>query len=117
MRRHVLAALFVCLPALAFAQATPASTLAWDQPNATAAEAQAFTYTAYADGSATGTVLSGVTCSGSPVVCTVPFPAFTPGSHTIELTASNSAGTSPKSAPFPFTFVIVPSTPSGIRIQ
>lgn len=102
----------------AFAQAGTNSTLAWDQPNTTATEANTYTFRMYPDGSATGTVLAGVTCSGAaPVVCLVPFPAFTPGSHTLQLTAGNVAGESAKSAAFAFTFVVVPSIPTAIRIQ
>jgi hypothetical protein len=116
MKRFCLAALVFLLPATVFAQATSGSRLAWDQANADAASAQAYVYTLYADGGS-GIVLADVTCSGSPVVCSAPFPAFTPGEHAIELTARNSAGESPRSAPLPFTFVVVPTAPATVRIQ
>jgi hypothetical protein len=102
-----------------FAQAAAGKQLVWDQGNATAAEAQVFTYRMYADGAVTGTVLSGVTCAvvATVVTCQVPFPAFTPGAHTLQLSAENAAGEGPKSAAFSFTFVIVPSAPAALRIQ
>lgn len=111
--------IFTLLAELALAQsAVPGSTLAWDQSNTDAVSAQAYTYKYYADGSSVGVVLTGVVCSGSaPVSCTAPFPAFTPGQHSLQLTATNAAGESVKSSPFAFTFVVVPSAPANIRIQ
>jgi hypothetical protein len=99
-------------------QASPNSTIQWDQPAPTLADAQAYTYKYYADGSTTGVVFNGVTCNGtaSPFTCTVLFPAFTPGNHTIRLTAQNIAGESTPSSPFGFTFVVTPSSPNNIRI-
>lgn len=109
-------ALFLLIPSLAHAQVTSGKSLAWDQPNASLSEAQAYTYTMYADTSRVD-VLSGVTCSGTSLVsCQVAFPAFTPGSHTLQLTAKNAAGESAKSAAFNFTFIIVPDAPSNIRV-
>lgn len=104
----------LAIPHVASAQATGTSKLAWDQPSVPdAATAQAFTYKYYADGATTG-----VTCTGTaPVTCQVNYPAFTPGSHTLTLTASNVAGESPKSAVFSFTFVVIPAAPNNIRIQ
>jgi hypothetical protein len=107
---------------LVYAQgtATPAANLVWDQPNvANAVEAQAMTYYYYADGAVVAVVLSGVVCAGSaPVTCQVPFPAFTPGTHTLQLSAANAAGEGPKSAPpLSFTFVVLPSAPTNVRIQ
>jgi hypothetical protein len=98
---------------------TASSKIGWDQAGvASAAEAQALTYRYYADGSATGIVLTGVTCAGTTAVtCQAPFPAFTPGSHTITLTAGNVAGESAKSSPFAFVFVVIPSAPTNLRIQ
>jgi|SRR5581483_4152810 len=106
-------------PTLLLAQTgTPSSKLIWDQTAPDLATAQAYTYTSYPDGSATGTGLSGVTCSGttSPFTCQVTYPAFTPGAHTLQLTAKNAAGESPKSAAFSFTFVVLPAAPVNLRI-
>src|SRR3990167_4715837 len=99
--------------------ATPSSKLAWDQPNATPTEAATFIYTVYNDGSTAGVTLTSVTCVAGvqSTVCSAPFLAYTPGAHSLTLTASNSAGESGKSAPFAFTFVIVPSTPWNLRVQ
>lgn len=98
---------------------TPTSKLAWDQAASDLATAQALTFKYYPDGATTGTVLTGVTCSGTaaPFVCAVNFPAFTPGSHTVQLTASNAAGESVKSASFSFSFVVIPAAPVNLRIQ
>lgn len=101
------------------AQATSANRLGWDQAAPTLAEANAYTYRQYPDGATTGTVLTGVVCTGttSPFLCGVPFPAFTPGAHSIQLTAANAAGESLKSLPFNFTFVVIPSVPANLRIM
>jgi hypothetical protein len=100
--------------------ATPTSKLAWDQENVNSiAEAQALTYRLYADGATTSTILV-ATCGIGPnfwPMCTTPFPAFTPGAHTLQLTAGNSAGESAKSAVFSFTMLVIPSAPIGVRIQ
>lgn len=97
---------------------TPASHLTWDQGATDLATAQAYTYRHYPDAAVAGTTLTGVTCTGtvSPFVCTVNFPAFTPGAHTLTLTAANTAGESAKSAAFAFTFVVVPTVPGNLRI-
>jgi hypothetical protein len=99
----------------------PTSKLTWDQPNVPdAPTAQGYTFKYYPDAVVTGTALASVTCSvitAPTVTCTVAFPAFTPGSHTLALTASNIAGESVKSAPLAFTFVVVPSAPNSLRIQ
>ena len=121
MRTLRLALLFLGLlavPSLAHAQATSSAKLAWDQAAPDLATANAYTFRQYPDGSATAVVLSPVTCSGmtSPFVCQVPFPAFTPGAHTTAVTAANIAGESLKSTPFPFTFVVIPSVPTNLRI-
>ncbi len=91
---------------------------AWDQVAVDLAEAQSFTYKYYPDNSATGLTFATVTCTGtvSPFVCTTPIPAFTPGTHTITITASNLAGESDKSNPFAFAFVVTPGKPTNIRI-
>jgi hypothetical protein len=97
---------------------TPASRIAFEQIAPDLATAQSYVYRYYADGSATGTVLA-VTCEGSasPFLCNGAIPAFTPGPHSLTLTASNGAGESPKSAPLSFTFVVIPATPQNPRIQ
>lgn len=106
-----------------FAQAQPpvGSTnqrFAIDQQAPTLADAQGYTYKYYPDGATTGVNFTGVICAGttSPFQCTVPIPAFTPGNHTITITATNLAGESTKSTPFAFNFVVTPSAPTNIRI-
>ncbi len=101
-------------------QATPTSVFLFDQSAPDAATAQAYVYKLYADGSTTGQTLIGVTCAAGTATgvqaCRAPFPAFTPGSHSITLSATNAAGEGLKSAPFTFTLVAVPGQPSNIRI-
>jgi len=101
---------------------TPGSSaqrFAWDEAAPTLADAQALTYRYYPDGAAAGVTFPAVTCTGavSPFTCSAPIPAFTPGNHTITLTAANVAGESPKSGPFVFVFVVIPGTPTNVRIQ
>jgi hypothetical protein len=121
LRTLVCAVGLLAMASLATAQSTGTSSskLAWDQTGvASAVDAQALTYRYYADGSATGIVLTGVTCAGTTTVtCSAPFPAFTPGNHAITLTAANVAGESIKSSSFAFVFVVVPSAPGNLRIQ
>ncbi len=95
------------------------SALGWDQVAPSAATAQSYTYRTRADGSTTGVVLPGVTCTGavSPYQCKAPFPAFTPGAHTLTLTASNAAGESAPSPVLSFTFVVIPAVPGQPRIE
>lgn len=110
--------LLLLVPSVVYSQAVPTSRLGWDQDAPTLADAQAYTYKYYADGSTTGIVLSGVTCTGtaSPFVCSAPFPAFTPGNHRITLAAQNLAGESAQSLPLDFTFIVTPGVPRGLRI-
>ncbi len=107
-------------PLALFAQtAGTQSALGWDQSALSAATAQSYTYRTRADGSTTGVVLPGVTCAGtvSPFQCKAPFPAFTPGPHTITITAANAAGESLPSPVLSFTFVVIPSPPGQPRIE
>lgn len=111
-------ALVLLLPRVSAAQATQASRLEFDQAATTLAEAQALTIRYYPDAITPG-VVAPVTCAGttSPFVCSIAFPAFTPGPHTITLTAANAAGESLKSTPFSFTFVVIPSPPQNLRLR
>lgn len=120
MNRIFLIIALLLAPVLTSAQsATSANKFAFDQAAPTLADANAYTYKYYTDGSTTANTFTGVTCTGaaSPFVCVTNIPAFTPGNHSITMTASNIAGESAKSAPFAFTFVVTPVTPANIRIQ
>jgi hypothetical protein len=99
--------------------AVSSNKLGWTQAAPTLADAQAYTYKYYPDGATTGIAFTGVVCSGAatPFSCEVPFPAFTPGNHTLQITAQNVAGESGKSSPLSFTFVVVPAVPTGLIIK
>lgn len=109
------------LASVASAQAvTSASKPTWDQPGAASlAEAQAYTFKYYVDGSTTGTTAIGVTCAGTTTItCAGTMPTgLTAGTHTIAVSATNAAGESPKSNVVSFAFVVVPSAPLNLRIQ
>ena len=91
--------------------------LGWDQEASTLEEAQNATYKYYLDGNPTGTNFTTVTCTGSasPYQCVVDFPATTPGSHIITITASNVAGESGQSNEFKFSTVIILAAPKNLR--
>jgi len=114
--------LFLLTSVTAYAQQPPIGTatqrFAWDQDAPTLADAQGYTYKYYPDSATTGIAFTGVTCTGtsSPFVCSAPIPAFTPGNHSITVTANNVAGESAKSNPFAFNFVVTPGVPNNIRI-
>lgn len=124
MRRLIVSLILVgafVAPAGAQAPATASSRLAWDQAAPTLAEANAYTYRYYPDGATAGIAFAAgsVTCSGtaSPFVCIVNFPAFTPGNHTLTLTAANVAGESAPSVVLTFQMVVTPAVPANPRIQ
>lgn len=101
--------------------ATSASKITWDQPANSLAEAQGFFYRAYPDGAtvASAAKVLTATCSGtvSPYLCTAPYPAFTPGAHTVVLTSMNGVGDEslPSTPPFAFTFTVRPGAPLNVR--
>lgn len=123
MKRILVAVLAFCLLSTnLYAQPTPATAIskfAWTQGAPTLADAQSYEYRVYNDGAVNGSVLSGVTCTGtvSPFSCEAPIPAYTPGNHTATLTAKNLAGESAKSDPLGFNFVVTPSKPGNFGIK
>lgn len=122
MRYCVALVLLFGVTVQAQSNAGPISKLIWDQPAPDLATAQGYTYAHYDDGAAASTDFTGVTCAAKvPAVaqlfdCSAPFPPFTPGQHTVTITAKNVTGESPKSAVLTFTFVVVPGTPTNLRI-
>jgi len=117
MRKFLVLTFLFLVPSILQAQATGDSKLLFDQTAVTLVEANSYIYRYYPDAATTGVILT-VICTGtvSPFTCSAAFPAFTPGTHTLTLTAANLAGESAKSAPFTFTFVVVPGIPANIRI-
>lgn len=117
MRTILLILSVLVIPSVVSGQVTPTSRVAWDQDAPSLAVAQAYTYRSFIDASTTGTILVHA-CTGAAqtFVCTAPFPSFTPGSHSIQITASNSTGESLKSVPLVFTFAAIPAVPQRIRI-
>ena len=103
------------------AQAIPTSKLAFNQQAPTLADAQAYTYKYYPDAATTGVNLANVTCADTATAgtfaCEAPFPAFTPGSHSLTLSATNAAGEGPVSESLSFTFVVTPSAPTQLSIK
>jgi hypothetical protein len=111
--------LLLSFSSLAKAQATGVSKLGWDQTAPDLATAQAYNYKYYPDSATTGIALTPVTCTlvAGVIHCQAAFPAFTPGAHTITVTASNSAGESPKSGVLSFTFVVIPAAPGTPKVE
>jgi hypothetical protein len=109
------------VPSIAYSQnpvATASQKFGWDQDIAEGENVPALVFKYYADGSTTGVVFTGVICGGTAptLSCTVPIPAFTPGNHSIRISASNIAGESALSVPFDFALIVVPAAPRAIRI-
>lgn len=111
--------IILCFAIVARAQATGGSKLGWDQTAPDLATAQAYNYKYYPDAATTGIILSPVTCTltAGVIHCQAAFPAFTPGSHTVTVTASNAAGESPKSGILSFTFVVIPAAPGTPKVE
>lgn len=122
MKKIFFTVIVLLIASAVYAQNPPATgknKIGFDQEGPSLAEVQAYTWKYYADSATTGIGLTGVTCTGpvSPYQCEAPFPAFTPGPHTLTLTASNLAGESVKSAPLSFAFVVTPGAPTNLRIK
>lgn len=121
MRKILLAIILLAFASVVYAQppATGKNKIGFDQDGPSLTEVQAYTWKYYADSATTGVTLTSVTCVGtaSPFQCEAPFPAFTPGSHTLTLTTSNLAGESVKSTPLSFSFVVTPGAPTSLRIK
>jgi hypothetical protein len=98
--------------------AGPNDSFGWNQAAATLTEAQGFVYKYYLDGAVTGSVFSGVTCTGTatPFSCKVRIPTFAPGQHSITFTAANITGESVQSSPFVFVYGNPPANPNNISI-
>lgn len=79
---------------------------------------QSWTYKHYDDGKTVGEAFTGVVCDGlvTPFHCSVAVPAYTPGTHTIQISASSADVESAKSDIFSFKMAIVPGVPKNISI-
>lgn len=108
-------------PCFAQSPAVPTDRLGWTQ-SAGSAEIAELTFSVYVDGSKLA--LPGATCVAAATTglydCLAPFPAMTPGAHTVELVAIRTMGPtvveSVKSVPLAVTFVVVPSAPQSPRV-
>ena len=113
---------------LGFAPAVGAQTptvqadkLGWSQTT-TASELSLLSFAVFIDGARQP--LADVSCVVSSTAgvydCVAPFPAMTPGAHTIELVAIRTEGTlvveSAKSAPFAIRLVVGPAVPAALKI-
>lgn len=122
MKKLLLLVSLLILPNLAEAQSAPNvgpnDSFAWFQDGPTLATVQAYVYKYYLDGAVTGSVFSGVTCTGTatPYSCQVRSPTFAMGAHGITLTAASAAGESAQSTPFQFVYGNPPQIPNNIRI-
>lgn len=126
-RRILIAAIFLLCAHVANAQsipnATPGDSFGWNQTPAvgdaqTLAVVQAYVYKYYLDGATTGSVFTGVKCSGAapPFACQVPIPTFSNGQHNITFTAANAGGESAQSTPFVFVYGNPPPSPNNMSI-
>lgn len=121
-RLGITLALLLSIASIANAQGQVGSLsrMSWEQGAPTIQDAQSYLYMYYADGNATGLFISGVSCVQANVemtfTCSAPFPAFSPGTHTITLTARTEGMESDKSNVLTFRFIIVPVAPRLLRI-
>jgi len=111
----------IAMPLSAQSPAVSSDRLGWTQ-QASASELAELTYAVFVDGTRqplTGAICAPASAAGS-YDCVAPFPAMTPGTHTIELVAIRTMGTtvleSVKSAPLQVQFVIVPVAPANLRV-
>jgi len=125
MRRiHGIGAAVVLLVAAAYVAAQsipnagPNDSFGWNQTAPALTDANAYVYKYYLDGATMGSVFSGVKCTGSaaPFACAVKIPTFSPGQHSLTITAANSTGESAQSVPFAFVYGNPPPSPNNISI-
>lgn len=104
---------------------TSSDRIGWDQAAADATELASYQYRVYLDGATTGTVLADVQCATAPTnglfACSAAWPASTPGSHTLTLTAfavvDGQTYESAPSEPFAYRLIFAPSAPQNLRRQ
>lgn len=107
--------LFMWFVAVASAQSP--TQYRWTQDGPDLNSVQRYSYRLYLDGSASFTSALVATCSGTvaPYSCTAPL-TLTAGTHTVQITAVNNIGESPKSAAITVT-VSVPAAPQNVQAQ
>jgi len=121
--RTLLTLALVLIPVLASAQTPVVGTerVIWDQPGASLAAVQGYTYHSI-DGASAATILPGVTCSGtvSPFLCGARLPALTTGGHSLAITATVTLNgqvlSSAPSVPLSLLIIAVPAVPQNVRI-
>lgn len=113
------AMVLMALTAHAQTPADPSKKLGWDVPGQSITVAQASGYNVYVDAGVTPIALQSVVCASGgasgPVSCMAPFPAMTPGTHTVTLTQTSGGAESAKSTGLSITFVVV-VTPQNVRV-
>lgn len=128
MRKLILLAALLTYASPALAQTPVVGTehVAWDQPAASLAEAQALTYSPLIDASAAPAQLApfaGVVCSGqvSPFLCQVRLPALTTGLHQLRVVAATTVNgtvlSSNPSAPLALLIMAIPAVPQNVRLM
>ncbi|MGH9425850.1 MAG: hypothetical protein ACRD2L_06030, partial [Terriglobia bacterium] len=79
---------------------------------------EAYEYRHYDDGGPGVLFMTPISCplNTSFFACIVDIPAYTPGLHTVFITAANAAGESGPSNTLSFNMVVTPATPTNFRL-
>lgn len=125
LTRFVIVGVLCGVASSAAAQVVATDKQMWDQCAPALADANRYTYPYVVDatpgGPLTGVVcvlaVPAIPCSGAATgfTCTGNYPALTPGTHTVTMTANDGGVASLPSTPFTFQFTIVPFAPRNLR--
>lgn len=98
----------------------PTAQVAWDITGPSLTVVAGYTYRAFFDTDTVGVVMPAacaVTTGTLLFTCQSQLPALTVGTHTVQVSASNSDGAGPRSAVYTFRLVVLPAQPSNVRIS